>query len=143
MSERAFWKRIKRCTQDINIIWQRIESGAVGTGTPDLAYTVDGAMGWVELKHKAAWPMRETTEVKLRFPPEQRNFIWKHGKLGGRAWLLLQVSDDILLFNWKEAHNIGSYTRHKMMTVATKTWKAKKFTGESLLEELKKCVKRN
>lgn len=57
-------------------------------GTPDVNCTA----GWVELKQLEAWPVRESSVVRVKhFTPQQRVWLSRRWEANRRAWLLLRV----------------------------------------------------
>lgn len=73
----------------------RIEN-AVSIGVPDVNYKD----GWIELKYAASWPRRDKTPLRLpHFTPQQRVWLRRRWRLGGRAFLLLRVVDEFMLFD--------------------------------------------
>lgn len=81
---------------------------SVHPGTPDVNY-VDG---WVELKYMPGWPVNDGVLRVQHFTPQQRVWLRRRWELGGRAFLLLQVGSDLLLFDGKTAAEwVGRGTR--------------------------------
>ncbi len=69
-------------------------------GTPDVNYIE----GWIELKWVESWPKRESTPVRLpHFTPHQKLHLRRRWRMGGNAYLLLQVDQDWFLFAGEEA----------------------------------------
>ena len=98
MSESSLWKTVKRNLEGPGVDLKRIENN-VESGTPDVNYCINGKEGWIELKHVKEWPKGGTTPLKIKhFSPEQRNWINRRQKCGGRAFLLLQVENEYFLF---------------------------------------------
>jgi len=64
-------------------------------GTPDINCT----LGWIECKKMRAWPKRPGTIVRLdhSLTPQQRIWLNRRCKKGGRAYVLVQVERDFLL----------------------------------------------
>lgn len=89
-------------------------------GTPDVNYIE----GWIELKWLAEWPARDSTVVQLpHFTPQQRLHLARRWEMGGNAYLLLQVSQDWLLFDGKEAARIvGRVPRAELEAAALAQW---------------------
>lgn len=94
----------------------RIEN-SVRLGTPDVNYI----HGWIELKTKAAWPVRETTPLRIEhFSPQQRVWLRRRWLSGGHAWLLLRVGREFLLFDGVHAAlHVGNVLRHDLYQIAT------------------------
>lgn len=73
--------------------------GYGGEGTPDRAYVVDGVQGYLELKYVPFWPVRETTTVLVELTPRQFNWMADWIACGGRAHVLVGVSDEWFLMD--------------------------------------------
>ncbi len=91
-------------------------------GTPDVTYVG----GWLELKSRDAWPKRPETPLRVRhFTQEQRIWLRAECAAGGRAFLLLRVRYDWLLF-WGEtaADVLGTDDgwRANLVNCAIKYW---------------------
>lgn len=72
----------------------RLEN-TVGSGTPDVEGSIDGAQFWVELK-TAARPARSTTKVAVKIQPSQPIWISKRLKSGfTNIYVLLQVGSGL------------------------------------------------
>lgn len=97
-----------------------IENGATHPGTPDISY----AEGWLELKALDRWPVRPDTPLRVpHFTPQQRIFLIRRCKAGGRAYVLLTVGRDWLLFNGAAAaHALGKSPKSVLYNLAIKTW---------------------
>lgn len=90
-------------------------------GTADVNYIE----GWVELKWLPRWPKGcEVDAVRVKhFTPQQRVWLRRRWRKGGRAYVLLQVGTDWLLFDGATAaDNLGKVTRSRLYEVALKTW---------------------
>lgn len=86
-------------------------------GTPDIALTT----GWIEVKRADAWPVRESTPLRLRhFTPAQRVFLREWCRAGGRAWAYLAVGTEAFLFNgtWAADHLGIDATREHIVVAA-------------------------
>ena len=56
--------------------------------------------GWIELKCLDAFPVKPTTTVKLpHWTTGQRYWAIRHRTYGGNTWLLVQVGDEVFVFN--------------------------------------------
>ncbi len=86
---------------------ERIEN-RVKKDTPDLYFATriatdarDRPMsGWIELKCLDAFPVKATTTVKLpHWTNGQRYWAIRHRKHGGNTWLVVQVGDEVFVFN--------------------------------------------
>lgn len=74
-----------------------VENGGCWPGTPDIALRP----GWIECKATSAWPARECTRVKLDHDLSQQQRIWliKWASVNGRAWVMLTIAGEWLLFD--------------------------------------------
>lgn len=118
MSESGMWDAIRPRLKRLDPV--RIEN-IVGSGTPDVNYS----HGWIELKYLNAWPVRETTPVTIdHFTPQQRAWLIRRERSGGKAWLLLKVGKtDWLLFSGIDAARyVGKVSRSKLVEVAVAFW---------------------
>lgn len=105
----------------------RVEN-AVGPGTPDIEYVG----GWIESKLLKQWPKRLDTIVQVRhYVPEQRAWHVKRRKAGGRVHVVIQIGDDVLVFDAMDAaQGLGFWTRAEMNRIAVYVlcpWDAGKF----------------
>jgi len=64
------------------IHFQRIETGAIAAGVPDLNYCADGVEGWIENKKTHGWT------VTLR--PKQVSWIYRRIRAGGRVMIAVR-----------------------------------------------------
>ena len=96
------------------------------SGIPDLSFGIFGINGWIELKHKKAWPKRATTKVKFNhFTNKQRTWLKTRGQAGGHCFVIIQISTNYLLFCWRDIDSIGNLTREKMLEKAAFHWRKK------------------
>lgn len=112
-----------------------VENGGCHPGTPDINYVE----GWIENKTLSRWPARETTAVRVPlFKPQQRIWLLRRCKAGGRAFLMLNVGRDWLLFRGDDAAaNLGYVTKETLFSLAVRTWK-----GTPNQQELIECLSR-
>jgi hypothetical protein len=69
---------------------------ACRSGTPDVNFTD----GWIELKQLAKRPQRAATCVRLpHFTPQQRVMLRRRWHTGGKAFVLLLIDGEWLLFD--------------------------------------------
>lgn len=90
-------------------------------GIPDINYI----NGWIECKWLRRWPKRSTTVVRLDHPlmPHQQAWLRRRRNRGGRAWVLLQVGREWLLFDGATAGDvIGKSTRQELTQKAMAYW---------------------
>jgi len=118
MSEAHMRRRVIQWLKPLNAI--PVENPAQ-PGTPDVNY----AEGWVELKKLAAWPRDGEAVVRVEhFTPQQRNWLRLRRMRGGRAFLLLQVKDEWLLFHGEiAAEHLGRVDRQMLERLASRHWR--------------------
>jgi hypothetical protein len=118
MSEQTMRNRVVKALKPLDA---RSVENRVGPGTPDVNYIG----GWVELKWMKRWPKNADTSPVLldHFTPQQRAWLRLRWKRGGRAYLLLQVGKEWLLFEgpWAAA-NLGRVTRPELRKGAIGSW---------------------
>lgn len=104
----------------LKILDARPVENSADPGTPDVNYIG----GWVELKQISAWPSRPDTPVRCdHFTPQQRGWLIRRGLRGGRAWLLLQVRKEWLLFNGSvAAEHLGTATKEQLISICARYW---------------------
>lgn len=97
-----------------------VENGMTHPGTPDVSY----AGGWIENKAMEHWPVKPETPLRVdHFTPQQRIFLIRRRKAGGRAFLLLTVERDWLLFDGDTAARfLGTSTKAELLPMALATW---------------------
>jgi len=98
-----------------------VENGGAHPGTPDVACTA----GWVECKATNQWPAREATPVKLDHDLTQQQRIWliRWDRVNGRAWVMLNIAGDWLLFDgMTAAKHLGNATKAELFELALATW---------------------
>lgn len=76
--------------------------------------------GWIELKHVDKWPVRGGALQIPHFTPQQRLWLTKRWRFGGRAYMLLRVGQEWLLLPGDcAAAMIGKAVRHEIEQAAT------------------------
>lgn len=65
--------------------FQRIESGGVGRGTPDLNGCLEGQEIWVECKHTPGWVVSSFKER-----PQQVGWLERRSRAGGRCFIAVR-----------------------------------------------------
>lgn len=110
-----------------------VENGMTHPGTPDVSY----AGGWIENKAMEHWPVKPETPLRVdHFTPQQRIWLIRRRRAGGRAFLLLTVGRDWLLFDGAVAAEcLGKVPQHTLYTLAAATW-----IGTPLAKELIECL---
>lgn len=117
-SERDMRKRIVAALRPLDAL--SVENG-VGVGTPDVNF----ADGWLELKSMGGWPRDpEKPLVIEHFTPVQRMWLARRVTAGGRAYLLLKVNHDWLLFRGGYATDLvhRGVTRLEAGPLAIRAW---------------------
>jgi hypothetical protein len=76
----------------------------VGVGTPDVCYIG----GHAELKRILEWPARDGILKPHRYTNAQRIWLKTHWDLGGRAFLVIQIAQEWLVFAGPDAWPIGT-----------------------------------
>lgn len=118
MSEQHMRRRVIQWLKPLNAI--PVENPAQ-PGTPDVNYVE----GWIELKKLNAWPRDGEAVVRVEhFTPQQRNWLRLRRMKGGRAFLLLQVKDEWLLFDGRTAaDSLGRVNRQDLERLAARHWR--------------------
>jgi hypothetical protein len=111
----------------------RIETGMVCSGVPDVNYSE----GWIELKALEHWPKREDTPLRIpHFTPQQRIWVIRRLRAGGRVHVLLTVGQDWLLFSGHfAAERLGDAPRAELFASAVASWRGTP-PAEDLIESL-------
>lgn len=73
-----------------------VENGGCHPGTPDIAFNT----GWIECKATEQWPARPDTPVRLDhdLTKQQRIWLMKWHRVNGRAFVMLNIAGEWLLF---------------------------------------------
>lgn len=87
----------------------RVENPA-WPGTPDVHWCCSGVEGWLELKQVAGWPARGGNLAVDHFTAQQRVWLIRRSRAGGRVHLLLKVGVDWLLFEGATAAQVVGRT---------------------------------
>lgn len=129
MTEKAMWIRhVKPALARLDPV--RVEN-PVNPGTPDVNYN----LGWLELKFLREWPVRPETVVSVEhFTPQQRVWLLRRHKAGGRAFMLLQVEQDWLLFRGDVAATIVGHATRKQLIDASRGYWPNKLNPQELRE---------
>lgn len=131
--ERGFRQRVVKALKSLDAL--SIENG-VGAGTPDVNF----ADGWIELKSIDDWPKRPATPLRVdHFTAAQRAWLRVRCLRGGRAFLLLKVGPEVLLFRGDVAAEVlGTTTREELYGRAERRWDC--FDGAGLLQYLRETT---
>lgn len=130
MSEAAMWDSLRPVIRSLDPV--RVENPIV-PGTPDVNYN----HGWVELKFAERWPPRGGPLRVDHFTRQQRTWLTRRRKAGGRAFLLLKVGEtEWLLFDGAvAAAMLGQVPRERLYEVCVARW-----TRLPRTEEICKCL---
>lgn len=89
----------------------RIEN-RFGLGIPDVCYCLSfrkhpPATGWIELKHRTAWPRRDSDIVRIEHVTKEQ-VLWHDNwsKAGGRVFTLLRVAREFMLLSPSAYHGL-------------------------------------
>jgi hypothetical protein len=134
MSEQSMSRLVMEALRPLDPV--RVEN-LVHPGTPDINFN----HGWIELKEVVAWPSKPWHLRIPHFTIQQKIWLRRRVKHGGRAYLLLKVASEWLLFSGERAADlIGESTPEQLREGAEMTWR----TGEvgcwkRLLEHLQRA----
>lgn len=114
MSESNMWKALKPLFESKGFDAHRIEN-KIELGTPDVNYL----HGWIELKYKSKWPARGGILIVPHFTELQRRWLDRRQKCGGRAFVLLKVNKEWILFEGATgAKVLGHLRKEELLTHA-------------------------
>jgi hypothetical protein len=127
--ESRMWQTLRPLLAELDPV--RVENLS-SVGTPDVNYVG----GWIELKCLAAWPKKPETVVKVdHFTPEQRAWILRRCRAGGKVFVILRVANDWLLFGGAQAAcSLGTWTKDRTLREAALVLVS--FSGASLRKDL-------
>ena len=130
MSEQTQRKNVVNWLKELDAV--AVENRAY-PGTPDVNYIG----GWIELKWLRRFPRHEPDIVRIEhFTPQQRVWLMRRVRRGGKAWLLLQVGLEWFLFDGEmAAKHVGHCTRSALHSVAYR-WTDAGMTKKRLIEWL-------
>lgn len=131
MSEKTMRSNVLSLLREAGLDATAVEN-SVHPGTPDVNYggtVVDGpdvdhlterrVEGWLELKVLEKWPSRAGDVVRMPLVrPEQRVWIDRRHRAGGRVFVLLRVGGEYLLFDGTVAFDLGKLTEKQMREAA-------------------------
>lgn len=126
MSEKAFRQAVMKAIKELDPC--PVENAA-RPGTPDL----NCISGWIELKRIYKWPVLKGPVRVQHFTVQQRLWLGRRAKAGGKCWLLLQVKQDRLLLDgaWAAQH-LGMKTEKELKSAAIKSWSDSSWKAELL-----------
>lgn len=134
MSEAALWKNLRKKMVPRYFSEVTRHEDSVSSGIADVSFVIrdqveldsKGSHGWMELKYKSKKPVRRTTICRLdHFTDEQKIWLMKKGRTGGKTFVLLQLERDYLLFDWKVLDYVGTVTTEELYEHACWTSKGK------------------
>lgn len=111
MSEKFYRQQVVKALRTQGMDPISVEN-KVHPGTPDVNYSG----GWIELKVIKDWPILDETPVRCKtFTPQQRIWLRRRWKAGGRAHLLVRIDKEHLLFNGEDAADYFGNTRKEIL----------------------------
>jgi hypothetical protein len=115
-SESSMWNELRPLLAGLDPV--RVEN-LLTSGTPDVNYTG----GWIELKYAKRWPVRGGPLRVPHFTPEQRAWLLQRRKAGGRAYLLLKVGVEGMLFDGvRAAQFLGTSDKATLASFCLHYW---------------------
>lgn len=91
-------------------------------GTPDVEYIG----GWIECKYLPSWPkVSDNKPIRLRhsLTLQQRIWLFRRIRLGGRAYVVLQVGREWLLFRGDiAAKYLEHVSKPELLALALRYW---------------------
>ena len=136
-SERALWHLVRKHLGDTMHL-QRLED-KFAVGVPDLSYAEDGVEGWLEFKHRPAYPTRSSSDMKFLSSGQR---MWQAQRLATgvvRIWNLIQIDRDYHLVHGSKATILwAGITEKQMWKAAHSSWK-----GRLVPQELRICLLKN
>jgi hypothetical protein len=132
MLERDMRKQLVKLLQPLGAF--AVENGGCHPGTPDIAFVG----GWIECKATEQWPARADTPVRLDHGLSRQQRIWlvKWYRVNGRAFVMLNIAGEWLLFDGIVAASyLGGKeggTRQELHEAALKVWDRTPKTEELL-----------
>lgn len=98
-NEGAFWGKVREALHKPPVSLCRKLTDAFTAGTPDAWYSVDGQVGFLELKYLPAWPAKAETLVSLghEVTLEQRRYLDMLEAGNVPAYVLLGVGKALFL----------------------------------------------
>lgn len=116
---------------------QRVED-MLTQGVPDVNLCVQGREFWLELKSLLTLPARATTPVRFeRYTTDQRNWLRRRWRAGGRAFLLLRVRGAVLAWNGERAWGeVEGHPFAQLMGTSCGRWPVQGFSVRAFLRDL-------
>ena len=97
----------------------RIETGITRAGIPDIFFTIDSRMGWIELKSIKKLPSKETSLVESKISALQVHWLktrWPN------TWLLLRVDTPKSFYLFKGNHVRNKWTLEEFKRLYDQQW---------------------
>ena len=132
MLERDMRKQLVKLLRPLDAF--AVENGGCHPGTPDINYRD----GWIECKATEQWPARPDTPVRLDHDLTKQQRIWliRRARVNGRAFVMLNIDGEWLLFNGIVAATIlggkEGGIRQELYDNALKVWDRTPKTEELL-----------
>ena len=125
MRESAFWRSIRKGLVDASdntIFLQRHEDNC-SPGIPDISFCYQGVSGWIELKYRDKFPIKESTPILFsHFTIIQRKWMEQYTKAGGNGWILLRIEKETFLIKGQAAKIIGELNHRNLINIASAYW---------------------
>jgi hypothetical protein len=120
-TESSLWLRLRDAVGSTGH-WERREFNPID-GVPDVSFCVEGVEGHMELKQIDTVPAREDTAVfggRTNKGMRESQVAWFHRRMkaGGRAFILAQVSDRLILMHGSHAKQFNGYTLNDFRRLA-------------------------
>lgn len=113
MSEADLRREFIKLTKPLD---PRAIENIVGIGDPDICFVP----GVCELKWARAWPVRNTTPLRLdHYTDVQRDRLLTRWNAGGGSWLVLTVRSIWLCYTGVAAQRVGFLTKQELIDTAT------------------------
>lgn len=129
MSEASMRANLRRKLKDLD--WRAVEN-RVGKGTPDNNYVE----GWCELKWLRHWPAKGGVVAISHYTNQQRLWLRRRWRKGGRVFLMLVQNQEMLLWAGCDAGPVGYLTREELYS--TCLWRSAHWARE--VDELKRII---
>jgi hypothetical protein len=138
MSEKLAYKEFRKGICHKNDRIDRVENLMV-LGIPDVNVCSDGFESWIELKTSVE-PKRKTTPLmgsNHKLSIDQRNWMMRQVKAGGRCYILISTDKRWLLINGNYADFVNEQTVEQLIKVAE--WNTVK-SGKIDWDDLRKVL---
>lgn len=125
MVESVFWNYLKK---GMGQLWlsDRIETGVTKAGVPDVFFTMEGRMGWIELKLAKKLPARDSSKIPVKISPLQVHWLQTRFRLcQGGTWLFIAIENPRCYYLIRGGDSQVQYTKSEIESIAFKTWRTK------------------